>query len=559
MIEHLNDTTTRGVNDFLVRFREKSGAVTLGRVLTLIIVTPEDHMEEPIEAAAHASREHPARVIVLATNPEADEDVLDAEIRLGGDAGAAEIIILRARGRTVTGIDTLVNPLLLPDAPIVTWWPVDPPEVPSQDPLGRISQRRITDAIACENPPEALASLRLAYTSGDTDLTWTRVTTWRGLIASSLDLPPRDQVRGLVVEGNPQNPSVILIAAWLRVSLDRAVTVEDVGYHGLRSVTIHRDSGQIRIERLDDHRVVLALPGDRSPQQVTMPRRSLAECLSEELRRLDPDEVYGKVLMHSFQEPGHAAEFALSRPAPRDVVRLDIAQVAQQASDLVIARLRAAVDERGIAHLALTGGTAGMRTISALATAAEEAGFSFGRVHLWWGDERFVPGRDPDRNDLQIEDSFLDVIDVPTKNVHRVAAEDSGLSLSEAAYVYHRELVAAGCEPGTPFFDVLLLGMGPDAHVASLFPRHPAQQTTDRLVVPVTDSPKPPADRVSLTFPALNASRSVVFLVGGADKAKAVAAAHGTIEPWETPASAVRGAEETVWVLDSGAASTLMS
>ncbi|QYJ04973.1 6-phosphogluconolactonase [Nocardioides panacisoli] len=173
-------------------------------------------------------------------------------------------------------------------------------------------------------------------------------------------------------------------------------------------------------------------------------------------------------------------------------------------------------------------------------------------VSLWWGDERFVDADSEDRNAVQARRDFLD--DVGATRVHEVPAAGQAPDVQAAAAAYAETLAAHRPD----LFDIVMLGVGPDGHVASLFPHHAALTEHDRSTVAVTDSPKPPPERVSLTLPALNRARSVWFLVSGSEKAEAVAralAAEGSAE--ETPARSVRGVEETIWFLDAGAASQL--
>jgi 6-phosphogluconolactonase len=178
---------------------------------------------------------------------------------------------------------------------------------------------------------------------------------------------------------------------------------------------------------------------------------------------------------------------------------------------------------------------------------AESADWS--DVDFWFGDERFVPAGHADRNDQQARDAFLDR--VGATRVHSVAGNDCSLSAAEAADQY------AGMLPDEPF-DVVLLGMGPDGHVASLFPQHSQLHEEDRDCVEILDSPKPPPVRISMTFPALNHTESVWFLVSGAEKADAVVRAlanEGSVD--ETPVRGARGLQETRWILDQAAASML--
>ena len=193
-------------------------------------------------------------------------------------------------------------PLLLPDAPIVVWWPREIPGCPAKHPIGQMAQRRITDSLSCSDPLGALARLRDGYSEGDTDLSWTRLTVWRALLAASLDLPPFEPVLRAEVSGNGRHPSVFLLAAWLGHSLGCPVEVaRQTDVSGLTKVVLERASGPIVIERPDGLTATLRHPG-QPVRRVAMPLRELRECLSEDLRRMDPDEVYGEVLQHGLQE-----------------------------------------------------------------------------------------------------------------------------------------------------------------------------------------------------------------------------------------------------------------
>ena len=296
MIIDLPDTTTRAINRRLVKARDEGGAIALGRVLTLIIDADSHDPEEAIEAANAASREHPCRIIVLTEPTGARTSSLDAQIRLGGDAGASEVVVLRISGGVTRHVDTLVMPLLLPDAPIVVWWPYDVPSNPSEHPLGQMAQRRITDTTTCQRPGRALRDLARVYTDGDTDLAWTRATLWRGLIAATLDQPPFEPVQRAVVTGESTHPSVDLMAAWLAQALRCPVEIERVpGAPAITQVRLQRASGDIVLDRPDGKTASLQQP-DQPEHRIALPIRQLRECLVEELRRLDADEVYGEVL-----------------------------------------------------------------------------------------------------------------------------------------------------------------------------------------------------------------------------------------------------------------------
>jgi len=296
VIIEMPSTSTNDVTKRLVKLRDEGGAVALGRVLTLIIDVGVADIEASIAAANFASREHPCRIIVIARNDTRESNELDAQIRIGGDAGASEVVVLRPSGALREHRDTLVIPLLLPDAPIVAWWPYEPPANPAADPIGRMAQRRITDSTECTRPLEALRRLSAVYTPGDTDLAWTRITLWRGLLAAALDQPPYETVTRAVVAGESTHPSVDLIAAWLAQELRCPVSIErQPDAPAITLVRMERRSGAIVLGRPDGKTAALLQP-DQPEHRIALPIRQLPECLAEELRRLDSDEVYADVL-----------------------------------------------------------------------------------------------------------------------------------------------------------------------------------------------------------------------------------------------------------------------
>ncbi|MDO5752212.1 glucose-6-phosphate dehydrogenase assembly protein OpcA [Arthrobacter sp.] len=297
MIVELPNTTTSKITKEIVKMREQGGVVALGRVLTLVVITRSGFEEEAIAAANLASREHPCRIIVLAAGSADEPNRIDGEIRVGGDAGASEVIVLRGQGELAVESESLVSALLLPDAPIVAWWPHDAPEVPSKSPVGRIAHRRITDSGNAGDPRVALKHIAESYAAGDTDLAWTRLTNWRIQLAAALDqYDPRNPVTGLRVAGTSDSPSTLLLASWLYRALDVPITVSEApGSTGIHSVVIERADGNVELTRPGSMDAILSQPGQ--PQQhVALPRRSLQDCLAEELRRLDPDEVFGEVV-----------------------------------------------------------------------------------------------------------------------------------------------------------------------------------------------------------------------------------------------------------------------
>jgi glucose-6-phosphate dehydrogenase assembly protein OpcA len=235
-------------------------------------------------------------VIALLRGTQRGEPRVDAEIRVGGDAGASEVIVLRLSGKLAQHADAMVLPLLLPDAPVVVWWPDEAPEAPVDDPVGQMAQRRITDAAAHTDPVGALDQRRRGYADGDTDLAWTRLTHWRGLLAAALDQPPYEKVTAVHVAGEAASPSTELLAAWLAEYLRCPVTRESTQGPGIVGVTLERRSGNVEMLRPDGRVATLTQPG-QPERRIALPRRGLSECLAEELRRLDADEVYRAALL----------------------------------------------------------------------------------------------------------------------------------------------------------------------------------------------------------------------------------------------------------------------
>lgn len=296
MIIDLPSTTTSQVNSKLVDLREQGGAVTLGRVLNLVIVTDDgSKTEEAVDAANDASREHPCRVIVVARGTKKAAARLDAQIRVGGDAGASEVVVLRLYGQLADEGAACVVPLLLPDTPVVAWWPFAAPPVPAKDPIGALAQRRITDSAADRSPIKAIETRRNTYTDGDTDLAWTRLTSWRALLTSALDLPPYEKITEASVAGAADSPSTDLLAGWLAAYLRVPVYRTKANGEGIVSVRLSRRSGAIELHRPDGKVGTLTQP-QQPARRVALHRRSRRDCLSEELRRLDADDTYAATL-----------------------------------------------------------------------------------------------------------------------------------------------------------------------------------------------------------------------------------------------------------------------
>lgn len=307
MIVDLPGTTTAAVSKKMVQLRNDVGAMTLGRVLTLVIVTDENGADEAIDAANDASRQHPSRIIVLVRGSMRGASRLDAQIRVGGDAGASEVIVTRLYGALAGHGENVVVPLLLPDSPVVAWWPKDAPLDVAGSAIGQMAQRRITDAGEAHNVRAELKRRADTYQPGDTDLAWTRVTLWRGLLAAALDQPPYLPVVAATVTGGNDSPSTDLLAGWLAQALKCPVTrARTRPGTGTVSVRLERRGANIDLVRPDGAVATLTETG-QPVRRISLDRRQLAECLAEELRRLDPDETYADTLINGLAKVASGA------------------------------------------------------------------------------------------------------------------------------------------------------------------------------------------------------------------------------------------------------------
>ncbi|MHB9862644.1 glucose-6-phosphate dehydrogenase assembly protein OpcA [Streptomyces sp. YIM S03343] len=295
----LTDTTASKINKALVQGRRAIGTPAVGMVLTLVIVTDEENAYDALKAANDASREHPSRTLVVikrvSRSPrDRTHSRIDAEVRVGADAGTGETVVLRLHGEVADHADSVVLPLLLPDAPVVVWWPVNAPLDPAKDPLGALAQRRVTDTYAAEQPVRELGARADTYTPGDTDLSWTRITPWRSMLAAALDQVVCE-VEGVEVEGEEFNPSCELLAMWLGLRLDVPVRRSLSAGPGLTAVRMDTTCGPIILDRPDGALATLSIMG-QPDRAVALKRRDTAELIAEELRRLDPDDTYASAL-----------------------------------------------------------------------------------------------------------------------------------------------------------------------------------------------------------------------------------------------------------------------
>ena len=298
MIVEMPKTTSSKIGKRLNQLRESGGVVALGRVLTLVIEADSKSVESAIEAANGASRLHPSRIIVLTSMEEGGESKLDAEIRVGGDAGASEVVILRTFGAASSNPESLVTGLLLSDAPVVAWWPSSCSANPARSAIGRIASRRITDSACQEDPNTFLKELAKNYIPGDGDMAWTRITLWRSQLAALYEQHKHRTVTAVEVIGSSQSPSADLLARWLelRLGVPSKITNELAGeeIEGISGVRISFQDGGLEIVRSDE---VARISQTGFPDSsVLLPKRTDQDCLIEDMRFLGEDEIYGEVL-----------------------------------------------------------------------------------------------------------------------------------------------------------------------------------------------------------------------------------------------------------------------
>lgn len=289
------DTTGSEVVKALAAERRSAGAVTSGLALTLVVVVDEKRVHEAEEAAAVAAAMHPLRLLIVIRRQLEVDSRLDAEVQAGGRLGPGEAVVMRMYGRLSLHAESVVLPLLAPDAPVVTWWHGDPPHRIAHDALGVLAGRRITD---CARAADPLAALRIRaedYAPGDTDLTWTRITGWRGLLASAFD-SVNGRARNGTVAAERNNASAALLAGWLSARLGVPVDVTESNGPGITEVRIPLDDGShVWLERGDGRTAIVHRQG-MLDLSLPLPRRDLGDLLAEELHRLDPDQPYAAAL-----------------------------------------------------------------------------------------------------------------------------------------------------------------------------------------------------------------------------------------------------------------------
>jgi glucose-6-phosphate dehydrogenase assembly protein OpcA len=326
------DTTGIEVVKALSAERRNAGGVASGLALTLVAVVDEKRVREAETAAATAAAAHPCRLLIVVRSPSqpgatdaAGERAetpsrLDAEIVVGGRLGPAEAVVMRMHGRLTRHAESVVIPLLAPDVPVVTWWHEAAPERIATDALGVVAERRITDATQSDDPLAALRQRAEDYASGDTDLSWTRTTPWRSLLAGTLD-GAGAPVIGVTVTGAPADPSATLLRGWLQSRTGIVPAGLSAG-GPVDTVTLRLGNGdEISVQQSDSAALV-----NRTglPQRILpLVRRSLGEHLAEELRRLDPDQTYASALeaatgLHGLRDRPATRVLIWHDPAPTE-------------------------------------------------------------------------------------------------------------------------------------------------------------------------------------------------------------------------------------------------
>ncbi|MBA3234142.1 MAG: glucose-6-phosphate dehydrogenase assembly protein OpcA [Propionibacteriales bacterium] len=295
MTATLWDTNGAEIVKALASERRAAGALASGLALTLVVVTDEHNVAEAETAATAAAAAHPCRVLVVVRRRLDTDDRLDAEVQVGGLLGANEAVVMRMYGRLTLHAESVVLPLLAPDAPVVTWWHETAPDRLAYDALGVLASRRVTDSATVDVPVKGLRRRAKDYAPGDTDLAWTRTTPWRSLLASAFD-------GGLVtatsaeVQAERGNASAALVAGWLQARLGVRTKVSDSGGPGITAVEVRfEDDERLRIDRPDGHLATLSRTG-RPDRQLPLKRRELGDLIAEELRRLDSDDTYAEAL-----------------------------------------------------------------------------------------------------------------------------------------------------------------------------------------------------------------------------------------------------------------------
>jgi len=315
------DTTGTEIVNALLAERRTAGALASGLALSLVVVVDEKQVQEAESAATIAAAAHPCRLLIVVRRSVDADNRLDAEVQVGGRLGPTEAVVMRMYGRLGLHAESVVLPLLAPDAPVVTWWHGEPPDAIATDALGVLANRRITDCARAADPLAALRRRAEDYAPGDTDLAWTRTTPWRALLASALDAVEA-KPSAATIGAQAGNPSAALLCGWLNSRLGVNAAVDDSSGPGITAASIDATRADaaayaVSISR-PDGRLATLRRGDEAERQLPLPRRELGDLLAEELRRMDPDAVYAEALSAATGVAGIAI-----RPAARTHVWRD--------------------------------------------------------------------------------------------------------------------------------------------------------------------------------------------------------------------------------------------
>ncbi|WP_406055902.1 glucose-6-phosphate dehydrogenase assembly protein OpcA [Kribbella sp. NBC_00889] len=357
MIIDLTGTTSSEIASALLKARRNAGSPAMGMVGTIVVVVDEASHHDAMKAANEAGREHPSRVLVAILRPGRGAPGLDAEVRVG-EGIPGEAVLLRLHGELAKVPESVITPLLLPDSPVIVWWPGGGPKVPADDPLGKLGRRRVTDAAATRRASVDFSARAEGYEPGDTDFAWSRLTPWRALMAAALDQYPT-KVSAAEVVSAKGNPSADLMAAWLQCRLGVPVEQKNSRGPGVTAVRMFTPAGPIALTRPDGAVATFSIPG-QPDRPVALKRRTTSELLSEELRRLDPDDVYARTL-----------ECLVKREAmPEDVKKVGAVQRKTAAERASAAAKKATVASTPVQE------TAAKKSFARKATAKKSAGTS---------------------------------------------------------------------------------------------------------------------------------------------------------------------------------------
>jgi glucose-6-phosphate dehydrogenase assembly protein OpcA len=312
----LEETDAAGIASAFLEARRDAGSPAMGMVMTLVIAVSDEDAEEALAAAREAAREHPSRLLAVVIGSSRGASSIHAEIRTGSGA-VGEMALIHLSGEVTKHPESVVLPLLLPDSPVVVWWPTDCPEDPAADPLGQLANRRITDtAQAHVRRTKALLVQCKSYAEGNTDLAWTRLTPWRALLAAALDQVDV-KVTGISIAAERVSPSADLLGAWLADRLRAPLQRKRSPGPGITDVTLSSRRGDISITRPDGRLATLSVPG-APDRPVALRRRDVPELLSEELRRLDPDDIYAATVKRLMKlDAGSGTSTAAGKPAKK--------------------------------------------------------------------------------------------------------------------------------------------------------------------------------------------------------------------------------------------------